>query len=52
LPGQQVVHATYVASRSGIFPLLCNMPNHLPMMSGQLVVLAPSAMEGAGSEAR
>jgi plastocyanin len=49
LPGQQVVHATYVAARAGIYPLLCNMPNHLPMMSGQLVVLAPSAVEGTAS---
>lgn len=47
LPGQQVTHATYVARRPGIFPLVCNLPNHLPMMSGQLVVLAPSAVEGA-----
>ncbi len=48
LPGQRVTRATYVARRSGVFPIVCNMPSHLPMMSGQLVVLAASAMAGAG----
>ena len=44
LPGQQVVRRTYVAVRPGIYPILCNIPAHLPMMSGQLVVLAPAAV--------
>lgn len=52
LPGQQVTHASYVARRAGVFPLVCNLPNHLPMMSGQLVILAPSAVEGAGPRGR
>lgn len=52
LPGQRVVRATYVPRQAGVFPLLCNLPNHLPMMSGQLVVLAPSAVEGAGPRER
>ena len=51
LPGQRVVRQTYVARRAGVFPLVCNMPNHLPMMSGQLVVLAPPAVQGTGAGA-
>lgn len=44
LPGDSIVHATYVARQAGIFPILCRIPSHLPMMSGQLIVLAPSAV--------
>jgi len=44
LPGQQETHATYVARRAGIYPITCGMPQHQPMMSGQLVVLAPGAV--------
>jgi plastocyanin len=44
LPPQQTTHATYVAKRAGIYPIMCAVPSHLPMMSGQLVVLAPSAV--------
>lgn len=44
LPGDSVVHATYVARHAGIYPILCSIPSHLPMMSGQLIVLAPSAI--------
>jgi len=47
LPPQQVTHATYVARRAGIFPIFCKVTKHLPMMWGQLVVLSPSAIEGA-----
>jgi plastocyanin len=43
LPPQQTTTATYVAKRAGIFPFGCAIQSHLPMMSGQLVVLAPSA---------
>lgn len=39
LPPQRITHATYVARRAGIFPFLCAVQAHLPMMSGQLVVL-------------
>ncbi len=45
LPAQQITRATYVARRRGIYPFVCSIPSHLPMMSGQLVVLAPGAME-------
>jgi len=45
LPPQRSVTATYVAKRAGIFPFVCSVQSHLPMMSGQLVVL-PSAMGG------
>lgn len=45
LPGQQVKHATYVAKRAGIYPFLCSVPSHLPMMSGELVVLAPEVVQ-------
>ncbi|MGB7211349.1 MAG: cupredoxin domain-containing protein [Gemmatimonadales bacterium] len=44
LPPQQRVHATWVASRPGIFPFVCSIPAHLPMMAGQVVVLAPAAV--------
>jgi len=47
LPPQQVTHATYVARRAGIYPFMCSVAKHLPMMSGQLVVLSPEAMAGA-----
>ena len=47
LPGQQVTHATYVARRAGIYSFVCSIPSHLPMMWGQLVVLAPAAVAGA-----
>jgi plastocyanin len=52
LPGRQTTHATLVARRAGVFPLVCSIPEHAPMMSGQLVVLAPSAVEDTGSVAR
>jgi len=44
LPPQTVTHATYVATRAGVFPFVCSVANHLPMMSGQLVVLSPAAV--------
>jgi hypothetical protein len=50
LPGQQVVHATYVARKAGIYPILCSVAAHLPMMSGQLVVLAPAAVAPSTGE--
>jgi plastocyanin len=39
LPGGKTTTATYVAKHAGIFPIICAVPAHLPMMSGQLVVL-------------
>jgi plastocyanin len=44
LPGQQTARATYIARRAGIYPIICNVPTHMPMMSGQLVVLSPKAV--------
>jgi plastocyanin len=47
LPPQKMTEATYVARRPGIFPILCAVQSHLPMMSGQLVVLPAATMAGA-----
>jgi plastocyanin len=44
LPGQKTTTATYVARRAGIFPFVCAVQAHLPMMWGQLVVLPASSM--------
>ena len=44
LPGQKTTTATYVARRAGIFPFVCAIQAHLPMMWGQLVVLSTTAM--------
>ncbi len=40
LPPQKVTSARYVARHAGIFGFVCSIASHLPMMSGQLVVLA------------
>ncbi|MEO8910491.1 MAG: cupredoxin domain-containing protein [Gemmatimonadaceae bacterium] len=40
LPPQSTVTADYVARDAGMFEFICNIPAHLPMMYGQLVVLA------------
>jgi plastocyanin len=47
LPPQKATEATYVAKRSGIFPIMCAIQSHLPMMSGQLIVLPAATMAGA-----
>jgi uncharacterized cupredoxin-like copper-binding protein len=44
LPGQTIVDTTYVPKGPGIYDFACAIPAHLPMMHGQLVVLAPSAL--------
>ncbi|MHB1313470.1 MAG: cupredoxin domain-containing protein [Gemmatimonadaceae bacterium] len=46
LPGGTTTTATYVTRSAGIYPIVCAMANHLPMMSGQLVVLSATAMAG------
>jgi len=46
LPGNTTTAATYVAGHAGIFPIVCNIASHLPMMSGQLVVLPAATMAG------
>jgi len=51
LPGQKTTTATYVAKRPGVFPFVCAIQAHLPMMSGQLVVLPAAVMAGATSSA-
>jgi len=50
LPGGKTTPATYVATRAGIFPILCAVQSHLPMMSGQLVVLPRSVMATGGGD--
>lgn len=47
LPGNTTTAATYVAKRAGVWPITCAVASHLPMMSGQLVVLPASAMAGS-----
>ena len=49
LPGNTATEATYVARHAGIFPIVCAVQSHLPMMSGQLVVLPGTTMAGADS---
>lgn len=49
LPGGTTTRVTYVATHAGIYPIVCAIPAHLPMMSGQLVVL-PSAVMAEASE--
>jgi plastocyanin len=44
LPPQQTARVTYIAKHAGIYPILCTIPKHLPMMSGQLIVLAGTSM--------
>ncbi|HEX9130446.1 MAG TPA: cupredoxin domain-containing protein [Gemmatimonadaceae bacterium] len=44
LPPQQTTRVTYVARHAGIYPIVCAVPSHLPMMSGQLIVLAGTSM--------
>ncbi len=51
LPGGKTTEATYVARHAGIFRILCSVPSHLPMMSGQLVVLPAATMAGADAGA-
>lgn len=50
LPGNHIVDTTYVAKRSGIYPIVCSVQSHLPMMSGQLVVLSPAAVAVANGD--
>ena len=47
LPGQKTTTATYIANRAGVFPFVCAIQAHLPMMWGQLVVLPASSMVAA-----
>ena len=47
LPPKKSIEATYVARHAGIFPIVCAVQSHLPMMSGQLIVLPATSMAGA-----
>jgi len=40
-------HATLVARRAGIRSFVCMVTRHLPMMTGQLVILPAAAMAGS-----
>ena len=44
LPPQSRVDTVYVARVPGIFPFSCTVPQHVPMMRGELVVLAPDRL--------
>lgn len=44
LPPQKTTTAVYVAKRAGIYPFVCSIASHLPMMSGQLIVLPAAGM--------
>ena len=44
LPPQKTTRVAYIAKRRGIYPFLCAIQKHLPMMSGQLIVLAGTTM--------
>lgn len=44
LPPQSRIDTTYIARVPGIFAFSCTVPQHLPMMRGELVVLAPDRL--------
>ena len=44
LPGERITRTTWVATEPGIVPFACTVPGHAPMMAGEVVVLAPSAL--------
>jgi len=44
LPGQSVTTARWVARRAGVYPFLCVIPAHMPMMRGEIVVLPRSLL--------
>jgi plastocyanin len=46
LAPQRDTTITYVARHAGIFPFVCSVQSHLPMMTGQLVVLAATSVAG------
>jgi plastocyanin len=39
-----ITRAVYVARAPGIYPIVCAVQSHLPMMSGQLVVLSAASV--------
>jgi plastocyanin len=44
LPPLSRIDTTYVAREPGIFVFSCSVPQHLPMMRGELVVLDPDRL--------
>lgn len=42
LPAQATTTTRFVASKTGIFPFLCDIPSYVPYMAGSLVVLPDS----------
>jgi plastocyanin len=44
-----ITRATYVARTAGIYPIVCAVQSHLPMMSGQLVVLSAASVPSAAA---
>lgn len=52
LPPNKITQATYVAKHAGIYPFMCSVASHLPMMWGQLVVLSPAAAVSTDTGAR
>ena len=46
IPPQGHIDTTYVVKAPGIYDFSCSVPSHMPMMHGQLVVLAPGAVSG------
>ena len=46
LTGNSTTDTSYVAKHAGIYQFQCAVQSHLPMMSGQLIVLPASAMVG------
>jgi plastocyanin len=45
MPPQKVTTSTYIAKHAGIYPFVCSVASHLPMMWGQLVVLSSAAVQ-------
>lgn len=49
LRGWKATQARYVATHAGVYPIVWAVQAHLPMMSGELIVLSPSAIVGANT---
>lgn len=45
LPPQSRTQAVWIARRAGVYPFYCVLPQHMPMMHGEIVVL-PKARAG------
>ena len=49
IPPQGKIDTTYVVKAPGIYEFTCSVPSHVPMMHGELVVLAPAAVAGSAA---